>query len=101
MSLLIEAAKVATGINIVLLLALCVVWGRNTLRFGSKHTVGMLIFALLLLAENAFTLYYYMVDPTLSDWFRTGVPPVAWRAMLLFRVLEMLAIAFLTWVTMD
>jgi hypothetical protein len=61
----------------------------------------MLVFAGLLLFENLFALYYYLVDPTLSAWFSTQVPDVAWRAMLLFHVLETLALGFLTWVTLD
>ncbi|MFB6118193.1 hypothetical protein [Halosegnis sp.] len=56
---------------------------------------------MLLLGGNGFALYYYVVDPTLSAWFDTQVPPVVWRAMLLFHALETLAIGFLTWVTLD
>jgi len=101
MSTLVTAAQVAVGINILLLLGLCWVWGRNYYQLRSKHTLGMLVFAALLLAENGFSLYYYLVDPTLSAWFSTSVPDPAWQAMLLFHVLEMLALAFLSWVTFD
>jgi len=101
MSTLVTAAQVAVGINVLLLLGLCWIWGRNYLQLGSKHTLGMLVFALLLLAENAFSLYYYLVDPTLSAWFSTSVPDPAWHAMLLFHVLETLALSFLAWVTFD
>lgn len=54
-----------------------------------------------MLAENGFSLYYYLVDPTLSAWFSTSVPDPAWHATLLFHVLETLALAFLAWVTFD
>lgn len=101
MSTLVTAAQVAVGINVLLLLGLCWVWGRNYAQLRSKHTLGMLVFAMLLLIENVFALYYYLVDPTLSAWFSTNVPPEAWYAMLLFHVLETLALLFLSWVTFD
>lgn len=101
MSVLVTVAQVAVAVNVALLAALGWVWARNYLTLRSKHTLGMLVFAVLLLFENLFALYYYLVDPTLSAWFSTQVPAVAWRAMLLFHVLETLALAFLTWVTLD
>ncbi len=94
-------ATLATAANVVLLGVLVAVWGRNYLELRSKHTLGLLVFALLLLAENAFAVYYYLVDPDLSVWFNSAVPDVAWRALMLFHVLELAAIAFLTWVTLD
>ena len=102
MSIWIDAARVAAAVNVVLLAVLGTVWARNYLRLRSKHTLGMLVFAGLLLGENLFALYVYLVDPALSSWFSSdAVPAVAWRAMLLFHVLETLAIGFLTWVTLD
>ena len=101
MSLLIDAARIAVAVNVVLLAVVAGIWGRNYRKLGSKHTLGMLLFAALLLLENAFALYYYLVDPTLSAWFSTQVPAVAWRAMLLFHILEMVAIAIITWTTLD
>lgn len=101
MSIWVDVARVAVAVNMLLLVALGGVWGKNYLQFRSKHTLGMLLFAVLLFFENAFALYYYLIDPTLSAWFSTAVPPIAWRAMLLFHVLEAVAIGFLTWVTLD
>lgn len=101
MSVWLDAARLAAAANVVLLTVLLGVWGRNYLALRSKHTLGMLLFAVLLAGENAFALYYYLADPTLSAWFDTAVPAVAWRAMLLFHVLETLAIGFLAWVTLD
>ncbi|MFC4359357.1 hypothetical protein ACFO0N_15550 [Halobium salinum] len=101
MSVWLDAARVAAAVNVLLLALLVAVWGRNYLAFRSKHTLGMSLFAVLLAGENAFALYYYLADPTLSVWFDSAVPAVAWRAMLLFHVLETLALGFLTWVTLD
>lgn len=77
------------------------VWGRNYLQLGSKHTLGVLVFAGLLFVENASALYFYLLDPVLSVWFSTKVPDSAWQAMLAFHVLELVGLAFLTWVTLD
>lgn len=101
MTLWVDVARAATALNVVLLLALATVWGRNYLRFRSKHTVGFLVFALLLLAENVMALYYYLIDPDLSVWFSTAVPTIAWQAMMSLHVLEFAALLFLTWVTWD
>lgn len=95
-------ATVVTGGNVLLLLGLLAIWGRNYLDFRSKHTLGLALFALLLLARNCWALYIYQFDPILAAWFASeAVPPVAWQAMLLLHVLETTALVFLAWVTWD
>lgn len=101
MSIWVDAARVATGLNVLLLVGLGYVWGRNFIAVRTKHPLGLFIFTVFLLAENAFALYYYLLDPTLSVWFSTQVPVVAWRAMMLLHVLESFGLLFLTWVTWD
>lgn len=101
MGLWIDVARAATALNVALLAVLTYVWARNHARFRSKHTLGLTVFALLLLAENALAFYYYLLDPTLAGWFSTAVPVVAWRAMMALHVLEFAALAFLTWATWD
>lgn len=94
-------ARLSAAVNVLLLVGLGSVWARNYLQFRSKHTLGLLVFSVLLLAENGCALYYYLVDPTLSAWFATAVPGIAWRAMMLLHVLETVALLFLAWVTWD
>ena len=97
-------ATVATGAaaaNVALLAALLAVWGRNAVRLRSPHAIGLSTFAVLLLAENAVALYYYLADPTLSAWFSSAVPPVAWRAMLSLHLLETVALVALVRVSLD
>ncbi|SFF76573.1 hypothetical protein SAMN04488063_0197 [Halopelagius inordinatus] len=94
-------AQGASGLNVLMLAGLCAVWGRNYLRFRTKHPLGLFVFGLLLLAENALSLYYYLADPTLSAWFATAVPPVVWRATMAVHVAETAAVAFLVWITAD
>lgn len=101
MSIWIDMARLATGVNLVLLAVLVTIWGRNYRQLRSRQTLGMAVFAVLLFVENGFALYVYLVDPILSVWFSTNVPDPAWQAMVVFHVLETLAIGFLTWVTLD
>ncbi|WP_101296751.1 hypothetical protein [Halegenticoccus soli] len=101
MSVWFDVARIATGLNVLFLLALSYVWVRNYAEFRSKHTLGLLMFSLFLLAENAFALYIYLVDPTLSGWFASEVPAIAWRGMMALHVLETVGVGFLLWVTWD
>lgn len=101
MGIWIDVARVSTALNVVLLLGLSYVWLDNYRQFRSKHTLGLSVFSLLLLAQNAIALYVYSWDNVLSAWFATAVPPIAWKAMLTLHVLEFLALVFLTWVTWD
>jgi hypothetical protein len=101
MSLWFDVARVTAGLNVLLLAVLLFVWGRNYLDLRSKHALGLLVFAVLLLLENAVALYIYLLDPTLSVWFSSAVPAIAWRGMMSLHVLETAGIAFLVWITMD
>ena len=101
MAVWVDIARVAVGLNVLLLAILGFIWGRNYYRLRSKHTLGLLLFSAFLLGENVMALYYYLIDPTLSIWFSTQVPAIAWQAMMALHVLEALGLAFLTWVTLD
>ena len=101
MSFWFDVARVAAGVNILLLAVLLSVWGRNYLEFRSKHSLGLMVFAVLLLLENAVALYIYLLDPTLSVWFSSAVPAIAWRGMMSLHVLETVGVGFLVWITMD
>ncbi|WP_135303201.1 hypothetical protein [Haloarcula amylovorans] len=97
----IDAARVAVSVNMLLLAVLIYVWGRNLYQIRSKHTFGLLFFAVLLFAENAFALYFYLLDPLLSGWFSNKVPDAAWQAMVVLHVLETVGLAVLAWITWD
>jgi len=101
MSIWFDVARVATALTVGFLLALSYVWGRNYVELRSKHALGLFLFAVFLLLENVLALYYYLVDPTLSVWFSTGVSPLAWSAMMSLHVLELVGVAFIAWVTYD
>jgi hypothetical protein len=103
MAVLVDFIRGLSVLNGVLLIGLGYVWGRNFFRFRSKHTFGLLVFAVLLFAENALAIYFFVFQPTLTAWITSAklVPPIAQQAMLALRVLEFAGIAFLTWVTWD
>jgi hypothetical protein len=103
MAVLIDAMRAFSALNVLLLLGLGYVWGRNFLQFRSKHTLGLLVFAVLLFAENALAIYFFVFHDTLTFWVTNPqlVPPPAQQAMLALRVFEFGGIAFLTWVTWD
>jgi hypothetical protein len=93
MSLMLDAARVAAAVNIVLLLGLVVVWARNYRTIRSRQTLGSLVFASLLLAENVVALYYYLFGPVM--------PTAAIQAMMILQVLETVGIGVLVVVTME
>lgn len=100
MSIWVDLAKVSTGANVLLLLVLGYIWGRNYLKFRSKHTLGLLIFSVFLLAENALVLYYYIVDPTLSGWWHDQISLV-WQAQMIINGMQTFGLSFLVWVSWD
>ena len=100
MSVWLDAASAAATVNVALLAVLVVIWARNYARFRSKHPLGLLVFGLLLLAENCLSFYYYVVDPDVATLLRNAAP-VAGRAMTFVQLLELAAICFLAWVTWD
>jgi len=101
MTLWFDIARLAAGLNIALLAVLLGIWGRNYLQLRSKHTLGLAIFASFLLVRSALSLYIYIVDPTLSAWFNSQVPDIAWRGMMALHVLETMGLSVLVWITWD
>ncbi|MCD2199649.1 MULTISPECIES: hypothetical protein [unclassified Halobacterium] len=95
-----DVTRAAMALNVVALLALCSVWVRNYRQIQSKHTLGLLVFGLLLLGENALGLYYFVMHDALTAWF-SGLPSISATAMMALRLLETAAIVFLLWVTWD
>lgn len=100
MGLWLDAASAATALNVVLLVVLSAIWLRNYSAFRSKHTLGFVIFGGLLLAENLLSFYYYVLDPQVAALLSSAAP-VAGRAMMFVQVLELGALLFLTWITLD
>lgn len=93
MPLILDVARVAAGVNALLLLVLLAIWGRNYRQIRSHQTLSTAVFTFFLLAENLFALFYYFNLP--------AMPGAAVRAMMYLQILETVAIAFLTYVTLQ
>ena len=97
----VDVARVSVAVNVAMLVALTWVWARNYLALRSKHSVGLAAFGVVLLAQNALSLYFYLYHPVLAGWFATDMPSLAWRANVVVHVFQTVALAFLLWVTWD
>ncbi|MFB6105457.1 MAG: hypothetical protein ABEJ70_00650 [Halobacteriaceae archaeon] len=88
----------AAASNVLLLLGLLAIWGRNLRRYRSRYTAGLVTVAALLLAENLLSVYMYLLDPGLTAWLAGEYTPTAglW-AMALLHCLETAALAVLVW----
>lgn len=91
MSLMLDAARVAAALNIGLLLLLLAVWGRTYREIRAPLTLGSMVFAALLLAENAVALTFYLNPPPM--------PGLAVQVMMVLQVLETAGIGALAYVT--
>ena len=100
MSLWLDVARVAAGLNVALLVGLGYVWGRNYRQLRSKHALGLLVFAGLLFVQNLLWLYLYNGNPQLKGWLYAGAP-LARQAVMGLCVLETAALGFLAWITLD
>src|SRR2546428_11285640 len=60
METMMELAVIFAILNAALLTALSVIYGRIVWRTRASHPIGLLIFALLLLLQNALTIYSYL-----------------------------------------
>jgi hypothetical protein len=98
MTIWLDVARAAAGVNLLLLLALGSVWLRNYRKHGARHTLGLLVFAVFLLVENALWLYFYLLHPDFIGWFDHAGVDVQVGVTLLCG-LELVALAFLARIT--
>jgi hypothetical protein len=89
----------ATGIsvlNALMLAALTVVWIRNYRTFRTPMTAGLAAVGGLQLSENLVAVYFFVSTRMLYSG-----EAVAQQTVVVLRVLELLAVGFLTYVTMQ
>lgn len=91
MSLMLDAARLAAGINIVLLAVIIGVWVNTYREVKAPFTLASIIFAAFLFAENVVALYFYFNAP--------AMPTVAVQVMMILQILETLGISVLAYVT--
>lgn len=91
MSLMLDAARVAAAVNVVLLVGLIAIWARTYREVRAPLTLGSMVFAGFLLAENVVALYFYFTAP--------AMPTLAVQFMMILQILETVGIAVLAYVT--
>jgi len=92
MSLMLDAARVAAAVNILLLLGIIGVWARSYREIRAPFTAVSIVFAAFLLVENAVALYFYLTAP--------AMPAPAVQFMMLLQILEtggIVALGYLVW----
>jgi hypothetical protein len=93
MALMMDLALVFSSLNIAFLIGLLYLYARITMRSKSVYAVGLLVFALLLLLQNAVTAYSYAM---MTPFFGEAVVPY----LLAISVLEFGGLLALTRVTL-
>ncbi len=91
---------IATGLSlltIALLVVLTVVWIRNYQEFGSQLTLGLIAFGVVLLIENLVAVYFSLF--TMGMLF--AADPTVERVVVIMQALQFIAVAFLTYVTLQ
>jgi hypothetical protein len=83
-------------LNGLALVGLLVVWLRNYRTFRTPLTLGLAAFAAVLLVENAVAVYFFFSMDALF-----AMSDTARSAVLAMRALQSVALAFLTYVTMQ
>jgi hypothetical protein len=95
MDITIQAASALAGLNIIFLAVLTAVWIRNYRTFRTSLVLGLIAFGLVLLVENALALYFFVSMQSLY----AGDGHVQ-QAVLVLRALQLVAVVFLTYVTL-
>ena len=90
---LMDLAILFSGLNSALLIALLVIYVRIAFRSRAIHSVGLVFFAILLLANSGLTVYSYV---TMAPFFGVGALPY----LSTISVLEFVGLAILLKITL-
>ncbi|WP_247729770.1 hypothetical protein [Halovivax limisalsi] len=91
---------IATGfaaLSALLLLVLASIWIRNYRTFRTPMILGLVVFAVVLLLENATAIYFFFSSMKMlyvND-------PAVLTSVAILRGLQFLALCFLTWATLQ
>lgn len=88
MPLLMDLAALFAGLNMALLLTLIYVYSRITLRSRGPFALGLLIFSVFLLAQNAMTLFSFIeMEPFFGEPvlpFLVGISALEFAGLLAY-----------------
>jgi len=91
------AAMGVAGVNSLLLTILVAVWVRNYRQFGSSMILGLLGFSSVLLIENLIALAFFFSSMRMLY----SMDPLAGQVVFGMRLLELVAISFLSYATLQ
>ncbi len=69
---MLDLATIFAALNIIVLVVLLVMYGRIAFKSRAAHSIGLVVFALFLLAQNLMTVLAYVM---MSPWFGSGALP--------------------------
>ena len=86
-------ASIVSGLNIVLLLTLLVVYIRNYLKLKSKFCLGLILFAAVFLIHCTMAIYF---QTNLSHYYKNSMENIA-LALNILEALGMGTLLYITW----
>lgn len=98
MALWFDVTRAVTACNLAVALALSAVWVRQYSRYRTQYVLGFLAFGAFLVAQNAYAINLFALDPTTSAWF-ADIPGRYNFAFAVLSVFEFAALLALAWVT--
>jgi len=87
-------ATALSGVNVVLLASLTIIWARNYRTFGTEMTAGLAAFGVAMLVENVVAIYFFFS----SGMLYVDAPEVQ-QAVVVLRAIQTAALAVLSYVT--
>ena len=80
-------------VSIIMLAILLIVYITNYKKYKSGFTIGLVIFAGLLLLQNVLQVYFYTTS-------MQAYPPIVEQSTFIFEVIEIIAYGVILWVTL-
>lgn len=88
------ATTLFTVLSTVLLIALLAIYLRNMRHVKSRLLIGLMIFTVVFLVQNMFSMYYSL---TMMDYY---VPAVSIH-ILVFSIMQTIAFSVMLWITIE
>jgi len=89
-------ATVVSTLNIAVLAVLTAIWAKNYREFRTPLVLGLLVFGLVLLAENGVAIYFFFSMKMLY-----AADSTVQSAVGVLRGMQFVALAFLAWATLQ
>ena len=87
-------ATALSGVNVLLLMVLTVIWVHNYRTFGSEMTAGLALFGGVMILENLLAIYFFF-----SSGMLYADSSSVQQIVTILRALQTVALTFLTYVT--